>query len=141
MSLFTKLTRDNIFIIVVNIFLYSDFNFALSSSLFSNHNLVAFNPLSNSILLSNATTKKKNLPNFGPLIIYSNYIRSQGNNTIFPVSSKTGNLFYIAINCPKRLINVTSSDLSWLGWEMPRLEFEKIMVDYICNHSIKIVDN
>ena len=51
---------------------------------------------------------------------------------VAPTFNKSGQGFYLAINCTKRKLNVTGRDGSWKGWKNPEKTFENKILEDLC---------
>ncbi|MYK07004.1 MAG: LysM peptidoglycan-binding domain-containing protein [Synechococcus sp. SB0670_bin_20] len=49
--------------------------------------------------------------------------------------NRSGQSFYLAINCPARRINQTSSNGQWSAWEVPDPGFEEQLMDDLCQEK------
>ena len=87
--------------------------------------------------LKSSTYNKEYIP-YGPLKLelYNKLINSSV--VIHSAINSKNQKIYIAFNCNKMLINVTSSNLVWQEWIKPRLPFENKMINDICAIKIKI---
>ena len=83
-----------------------------------------------------AQTKAELVPKkirYGPLLLNFDNLYVKGKNYIIEASTEKSNLFYLAINCEKSLINLTKPDILWRGWSSPKFKFEEKLLEDICN--------
>ena len=69
---------------------------------------------------------------YGPLSINIMSLRYKNNSHIYQAYNSNSKPIYIAINCPKKTINVTNQRLEWKGWEPPFKGFEFSILNDLC---------
>ena len=73
---------------------------------------------------------------YGPLHIDLTNYKTKDQIYILPAKNASNARFFIAITCTKKLINVTDPEINWKGWQPPKVDFEKSLINDICNISI-----
>ena len=73
-----------------------------------------------------------NWKTYGPLKINWDSWKSKDGSFVANTIHKTGKPLFIAINCPKRIINRTGSNGSWREWIAPQKNFEYDLLNDVC---------
>ena len=69
---------------------------------------------------------------YGPLDINVSSIRLKKSYRIFQAYNNDSKPIYIAINCHRKLINVTNQRFEWKSWQTPIKGFEFNMIRDLC---------
>ncbi len=91
-------------------------------------------------LESDTTSTKFNSSNiiwrqYGPLRINWSGWHRKDSTYITSSLNKKNKLFYIAVQCEKSLINVSSVSIDWKGWALPYKDFENKLVNDLCKST------
>ncbi len=109
------------------------FTLLLSLSINLAQETIAFDP--------NLETKKdhqfkeetlRNKIRYGPLLLNLENLYIKDKNYIIEASSNKSKLFFMAINCEKSLINLTTPEIAWRGWLSPKFRFEEKILEDAC---------
>ncbi|MYF20440.1 MAG: LysM peptidoglycan-binding domain-containing protein [Synechococcus sp. SB0677_bin_5] len=72
---------------------------------------------------------------YGPLKVdWQDWQKIEG-HWVAKSQNRSGQSFYLAINCPARRINQTSSNGQWSAWEVPDPGFEEQLMDDLCQEK------
>ena len=97
-----------------------------------------FNQASTSNYLSQSIIKHSKSPDwtsFGPLRLDVSKIGIKGRNLIYQGYNSSYKPIYVAIDCEKKLINVTNKNLVWKGWFKVERGFELNMLKHLCKKT------
>ena len=119
--------------IITGVFIIHSINTQFSLSSFDYHNISKIKSFNiESIVYKYKLKADSNWSKYGPLDIHVDSKRLKKNYRIFQAYNSESNPIYIAINCDKKLINVTNQRLKWKSWESPIKGFEFKMIKDLC---------
>ena len=72
---------------------------------------------------------------YGPLDVNWSLWKDKGTSRVTLIKNRNGQSLYLAINCRKRMINVSGSRSLWKGWEPPNQQFEQKLILDFCRNS------
>tara|TARA_Y100001968_G_C19063160_1_gene574733 strand:- start:190 stop:570 length:381 start_codon:yes stop_codon:yes gene_type:complete len=119
--------------ILNGIFIIQALNIQFSSSSFLTQNLLkttAYNI--NHLSYEYKHIVQSGWSQYGPLNVNVNSIRQKKVYRIFQAYNADSKPIYIAINCDKKVINVTNQRFEWKSWESPIKGFEFTMIRDLC---------
>ncbi len=92
------------------------------------------------IPITSNTSESNSLYRYGPLRVLWKWRKASEFNYVARILNNSNKTLYLAINCDKRMINVTGLDNKWQGWEFPYKDFEASLVRDFCNYQKTLND-
>tara|TARA_Y100001968_G_scaffold237977_1_gene221290 strand:- start:143 stop:913 length:771 start_codon:yes stop_codon:yes gene_type:complete len=89
-----------------------------------------------SLKIREKTSKK--LVKYGTLKINWAEWRYFNGNYITKVKNKQNRMFFLALNCERRVLNNTLKNTDWGNWYFPKSDFEFKLINDFCNRDFKL---
>ena len=73
---------------------------------------------------------------YGPLKVNWTEWRISNDSYVAPAINDKAQELYVAVNCKSKLLNISSTHLSWKGWLPPEHDFEKLLIEDFCTQIL-----
>jgi len=124
--------------IITGLFIIHALNIQFSSSSFDFQNVLKINKYNiNSLAYETNDIYALGWNKYGPLNIHIDSMRLNKSYRFFQAYNSDSRPIYIAINCEKKVINVTNQRFEWKSWERPVKGFEFKMIKDLCKKNNK----